>query len=163
MFKLLWFKGQSHGCTELSDKIKLPRLPRKKPPTTKKIITEQIIEYNTEYIDPNCNRNLIDKYCDTQEPLLDKYLFENSEMFVEEFNICKKINKFNQCLQKNFRINCYEALFDVFKKIEKSVFKCASKVKSNSALGNVKSNAIKTNPTIKKIFFFFLVLFYRFN
>lgn len=135
-------------------------MPRKKPTTTKQSTTELITEQITEYIDPDCNRNLIDKYCERQEPALDRYLFENSEIIVEDFNLCKKITKFSQCIQKNFRKNCYESLSDLFGKIEKSVFKCASKVKSNSAQGNVKSQAIKFEKNITNLFIYFNLIYF---
>lgn len=138
-------------------------MPRKKHTTTKKTTTEQITEKLTQYIDPECNRYLIDKYCDRQEPVLDRYLFEKSEIIAEDFNICKKISKFNQCFQKNFRKNCFDTMSDVFDKIEKSVFKCTSKVKSNSALGNVKSQAIKIDNTIRNYSILFLFYLFEFK
>ena len=53
-------QGQDHGCEGLVDKIKLPRIPRKKwtgtTPGTTILYTEKAIIY----IDPNCHRNLAD-------------------------------------------------------------------------------------------------------
>lgn len=126
----------------MSDKIKLPRLPRKKATTTEKTKTTEEITEQTVYVDPNCHRNLIDKYCDKLDVGIGRFLFDDeTEASVEDFNNCKKMAKFNQCFQMNFRRNCFATMYGTFTRLERLISQCTTKAKSNQPQSVGKSNA----------------------
>ncbi len=118
------------------DKIKLPRIPRKK--LTTKPTTPLVTEKAIVYIDPNCNKNLADMYCEKLDLPLMKYLFDDSQTetsasFNNYYNEvgCKSITKYYQCLQLNFRIKCSQTMAKTFLKMETINGKCL-----NSNLNN---------------------------
>ena len=149
-FNYLILKGRSHGCTDLVDKIKLPRIPRKKKPTdTTKTTTNSNQQMETEkaivYIDPNCHKNLVDMYCERLDfnPNLAKYFYNNTldETWAISMKLfaplndanCKKLSKHSQCLQTNFRSKCEQSMALAFIKVDKIMQNCLAKMKKLSA------------------------------
>lgn len=138
------FKGRSHGCTDLVDKIKLPREPRKKKPTegpkTSPQPTTLLTEKAIVYIDPNCHKNLVDMYCERLESNFIKYLYNNSidegsllavKLFQTGLNeaTCKKLIKHNQCLVGSFRMRCEQSMGQAFLKVDRLLQQCMNYVK----------------------------------
>jgi hypothetical protein len=99
------------------------------------------------YIDPNCSKNLADKYCEKLDAPIMKYLFDDSqiELPINKYGNekgCKLINKYYQCLQLNFRIKCSQTLSKTLAKIETINGKCVNS-NSNNKVFLSKNNSEK--------------------
>ena len=119
------------------DRIKLPRIPRKKWTGTTLEMTTLWTGKEIVYIDPNCNRNLADMYCERLDAKLMSYFYNDSHdessiqlsTYLGELN-CQRSIKYGQCLQKNFRLKCQTTFSQTFSKVERLNGRCSSEVKS---------------------------------
>ena len=107
------------------DKIKLPRIPRKKLTTTTVFVPK---EKDQIFIDANCNRKVIDNNCEKLDAGIMKYMFNDnsyndSVVVVNDAN-CKQYLRYNSCMQTNFRVRCQQTLKQVFYKLDKITTNC---------------------------------------
>ena len=119
-------KGAGHGCDGLVDKIKLPRIPRKKMTTTSTAAPYE--EETIRYIDPNCNLNLVNMYCEKLDKQKMNYLFDNTSYDDSKVPInavdCNFYIKFSTCMQTNFRLKCQQTFQQTFFKLDKMTSNC---------------------------------------
>ena len=170
-------KGRSYGCQDLKDKIKLPRIPRKKPTTTtakstKPEMTEpEIAEPEIRYIDPNCHQNLAQASCEAIDSPLIKYIYDDllDESYLKQARVsldylptCQSILKYKKCIDLNFYIKCQKTFAHVFEKLDHLSKKCVEnpKFKKESLLNS--SSLTKLNYYSWLFFSFFaLLLFFQ--
>lgn len=151
------------------DKIKLPRIPRKKLSTTTLYLAKEEAQ---NYIDANCNRKVVDLNCEKLDSSVMKYLYNDnsyndSVVIVNDAN-CKIYLKYNSCMQQNFRVRCQQTLKQVFYKLDKMTSNCASNNLVNRYKTNHRSVLNNSNILIikyKNIFIYTLILnlFFNFN
>lgn len=127
----------------MSDKIKLPRIPRKKWTTTEEPVesTTKEIESQTpmssseetRYLDPNCNQNLASRSCASLDFHMNKYLFKDSltESFLNKTGVsfdnlatCQAVIKYKKCMDLNFYIKCQKTFQTLFEKLDRSTSIC---------------------------------------
>lgn len=122
---------RDHGCPDIVDKIKLPRIPRKKLTTTKRTTHKHKTEVTTKYIDPSCNRNLIDMNCESLDKLTMRYLFDDNDLSENHYYLfelsdltCRNRIQFYTCMQKNFYVRCQRTYRNTFAKLNKLNANC---------------------------------------
>ncbi len=135
----------------------MPRIPRKKLTTqpTTSLVTEKAIVY----IDPNCNKNLPNMFCEKLDPPLMNYLFDDSQtemasIFNNYYNEigCKSLTKYYQCLQINFKIKCMQTLAKTFYKMETINGRCLN-VNLNNKVYLKKNSSNKLTHVSSNLFF----------
>jgi hypothetical protein len=141
---------RDHGCPDIIDKIKLPRIPRKKLTTKKHVTRKHTTESTTKYIDPNCNRNLIDMNCESLDKLTMRYLFDDNDLndnhyYLYELNdlTCRNRVQFHTCMQKNFYVRCQRTYRNTFAKLNKLNANCIQYQTRQKMY--LKSNGIQAN------------------
>jgi hypothetical protein len=141
----------------------LPRIPRKKLTTTTTEAT--VTEEEPVYIDPNCNRNLVNMYCEKMDYPLMKYLFgENKNLslisvhlYSDEF-YCNSVYKYSQCFDTNFRIRCQETFQETFNKLRRITETCKSNLNSKAKRKEQNKNGNESiNQKVHLVHFIFIL------
>ena len=144
--KVLIDQGRNHGCLDLNDKIKLPRIPRKKPTTTSKTTRAHFMHSEKEiiYVDPECNQNIANTYCQALDYTMNKFLFDESlserylnisGVSIDHLGICQAVIKYKECMEINFYIKCQKTFADTFIKLDRAANTCMSNPKFKNSRG----------------------------
>ncbi len=156
----------------MNDKIKLPRIPRKKPTTTTEKTSrttreeDLITEPEIRYIDPNCHQNLAHQSCERIDSPLIRYIYDDmieesflnkSRVTLDHLKTCQSILKYKECIDLNFYIKCQKTFAGVFEKLDLLSKRCIDNPKfKNNRLLNTSD---KLQPGFKGTFFI-IFLFY---
>jgi hypothetical protein len=140
---------------DLKDKIKLPRVQRRKPTTTtttSTITTPVTVSITEKQIDPNCNDLVAHSYCPPLDNELNHYVFDDSldEHFLnnseaaatgklpplDHLGVCKAVVKYKRCMDANFYIRCQRTFHQVFVKLDQMTSMClnAPRLKNSRAI-----------------------------